>query len=251
MKVYSNLDKVELFVNGKSMGTQNSIKGVSYWNVAFVNGKNSLIARGINENRTCEDAMQIDFEIIPALLSQANEKSFELAVNVGSNCFFIDPVNSTTWLPDQEYKSGSFGYVGGEIFRTSDKRIGHQSEVNQTRNVPLYQTFRYGLTNYKFDVSDGEYEVELHFADLSSKQTKSVYDVNESEEKSKEISQFNIVINGVMMLEDFCPAVQYGSLNAVPKTFVVQAKNLKGITVSFEKEIANTFLNAIKIRRLN
>ena len=53
------------------------------------------------------------------------------------------------------------------------------------------------------------------------------------------------------MLEDFCPAVQYGSLNAVPKTFVVQAKNLKGITVSFEKEIANTFLNAIKIRRLN
>ena len=251
IKVYSNLQKVELFVNGKSIGIQSTNKGVAIWKVAFVNGKNSLIARGVNENITCEDAMQIDFEIIPALLRQANEKTFELAVNVGSNCFFIDPVNNTTWLPDQEYKSGSFGYIGGEIFRTSEKRIGHQSEVNQTPNVPLYQTFRYGLTDYKFDVSDGEYEVELHFADLSSKQTKSVYDVNESEEKSKEISQFNIVINGVMMLEDFCPAVQYGSLNAVPKTFVVQAKNLKGITVSFEKEIANTFLNAIKIRRLN
>ena len=251
IKVYSNLDKVELFVNGKSMGTQNSIKGVSNWNVAFVNDKNSLIARGINENITCEDAMQIDFEIIPTLLSQANEKTFELAVNVGSNCFFIDPINNTTWFPDQEYKSGSFGYVGGEIFRTSDKRIGHQSEVNQTRNVPLYQTFRYGLSDYKFDVSDGEYEVELHFADLSSKQTKTVYDVTESESNSKEISQFNIEINGVRVLDDFCPSVQYDVLTAVPKSFVVQAKNFKGVTVSFEKQIGNTFLNAIKIRRLN
>ena len=251
IKVYSNLEKVELFANGKSLGTQNSVKGVSSWDVAFVNGKNFLSVKGQKDNQICEDAMQIDFEIIPVLLNQVNEKTFELAVNVGSNCFFIDPINNVTWLPDQEYKSGSFGYVGGVIFRTSENRIGHQSEVNQTRNVPLYQTFRYGLTDYKFDVPDGEYEVELHFADMGNKLTKNIYDLTDNAGKSKEISQFNVSINGVKSLEDFCPATQYGALNAIPKTFEVHSKNSKGITVTFEHEVGDTFLNAIKIRRLD
>ena len=251
VKIYSNLDKVELFVNAKSIGIQSVSNGLSVWNVPFVNGKNSLIAKGVNATKNCEDAIQIDFEIIPAILNQVKDKTFELAVNVGSNCFFTDPINNITWLPDQPYKSGSFGYVGGEIFRAGEGKIGHQSEVNQTRNVPLYQTFRYGLSDYRFDVADGEYEVELHFADLGSKASKSVYDVSESEEKGKETSQFNVILNGNKVLEDFCPATQYGALNAAYKTFVVQAKDLKGITVSFEKEKGNTFLNAIKVRRLN
>ena len=251
VKIYSNLEKVELFVNGKSNGIQSINKGVAVWNVAFVNGKNSLIAKGIGENKNCEDAMQIDFEIIPAILNQVKEKTFELAVNIGSNCFFIDPINNITWLPDQPYKIGGFGYVGGEIFRAEEGKIGHQSEVNQTRNVPLYQTFRYGLSDYKFDVADGEYEVELHFADLGGKSSKAIYDVSESDDKSKEASQFNVFLNGNKVLEDFSPANQYGALNAVYKTFVVQTKDLKGITVSFEKEKGNTFINAIKVRRLN
>jgi beta-galactosidase len=251
IKIYSNLDQVELFVNGISNGIQSVNKGVAVWNVAFVNGKNSLIAKGVNANKNSEDAMQIDFEILPAILNQNKDKSFELAVNIGSNCFFIDPINNITWLPDQPYKSGSFGYVGGEIFRAGEGKIGHQSEVNQTRNVPLYQTFRYGLSDYKFDVADGEYEVELHFADLGNKSSKTIYDVGESEEKGKETSQFNVILNGNKVLEDFCPAAQYGPLNAVYKTFVVQAKDLKGIIVSFEKEKGNPFMNAIKVRRLN
>ena len=67
VKIYSNLEKVELFVNGKSIGIQSTIKGVSIWNVPFINGSNSLIAKGINEHKGCEDAMQIDFEIIRVL----------------------------------------------------------------------------------------------------------------------------------------------------------------------------------------
>ena len=251
IKIYSNLDQVELFVNGISNGIQSIHQGVCIWNVAFVNGKNSLIAKGVNANKNSEDAMQIDFEILPAILNQNKDKAFELAVNIGSNCFFIDPINNITWLPDQPYHSGGFGYVGGEIYRAGEGKIGHQSEVYQTRNVPLYQTFRYGLSDYKFDVADGEYEVELHFADLGTKSSKNIYDVGDSEEKGKEASQFNVMLNGNKVLEDFCPAAQYGSLNAVYKTFVVQAKDLKGITVSFEKEKGNTFINAIKVRRLN
>ena len=251
VKIYSNLEKVELFVNGKSLGIQNVEKAFAVWNVPFVNGKNFLLANGVNENNSNQDGMEINFEIIPFLLNQSKNKAFELAVNVGSNCFFIDPVNNITWFPDQEYKIGGFGYVGGEIFRSSETRIGHQTEVNLTRNVPLYQTFRYGLSDYKFDVADGEYEVELHFSDLENKNKKSIYDVNDKEEISKEISEFDVSINRLKVLEDFCPALQYGALNTIVKTFVVNAKDLKGLKISFEKEKGNTLLNAIKIRRLN
>ena len=221
------------------------------WNIPFVNGKNFLFAKGVNENSAYQDGLEINFEILPLLINQIKDKKFELAVNVGSNCFFIDPINNVTWFPDQAYKTGGFGYVGGEVFRTSDTRIGHQSEVNLTRNVPLYQTFRYGLTDYKFDVADGEYEVELHFSDLESKNQKSIYDVNDKEENTKEISAFNVAINEDKLLEGFSPAIQYGGLNAIVKSFVVTSKNAKGLTISFEKDKGNTLLNAIKIRRLN
>jgi beta-galactosidase len=251
LKIYSNLEKVELLQNGKSLGVKNTNNGVAIWNIPFVNGKNFLFAKGVNENNSYQDGMEINFEILPLLINQIKDKKFELAVNVGSNCFFIDPINNVTWFPDQAYKTGGFGYVGGEIFRTSDTRIGHQSEVNLTRNVPLYQTFRYGLTDYKFDVADGEYEVELHFSDLESKIQKSIYDVNDKEENTKEISTFNVAINDDKVLEGFSPVLQYGGLNAVVKSFVVTSKNAKGLTISFEKDKGNTLLNAIKIRRLN
>jgi beta-galactosidase len=251
VKIYSNLNKVELFVNGKSLGIQNVEKGVALWNIPFTNGKNFLFAKGINENDKYQDGVEINFEIIPLVLNKIKDKAFELAVNVGSNCFFIDPINNITWLPDQEYKAGGFGYIGGEIYRSSDTRIGHQSEVSLTRNVPLYQTFRYGLTDYKFDVADGEYEVELHFSDLESKSQKSIYDVNDKEDNSKEMSEYSISINNNKVLEAFSPSLHYGALNAIVKSYVVSAKNLKGLTVSFEKIKGNTMLNAIKIRRLN
>jgi len=60
-----------------------------------------------------------------------------------------------------------------------------------------------------------------------------------------------VLLNGNKVLQDFSPVIQYGALNEVYKTFVVEAKDLKGISVLFEKEKGNTFLNAIRIRRLN
>jgi beta-galactosidase len=137
------------------------------------------------------------------------------------------------------------------VYRSSETRIGHQSEVSLTRNIPLCQTFRYGLTDYKFDVVDGEYEVELHFSDLESKNQKSIYDVNDKEDITKEVSEFNVSINDKKVLDSFSPSLQYGALNAVVKSYVIAAKNLKGLTVSFEQLKGNTLLNAIKVRRLN
>ena len=65
VKIYSNLEKIELFQNGKWLGVQNTNKGVAVWNVPFVNGKNFLFAKGVNEKSGCEDGMEINFEIVP------------------------------------------------------------------------------------------------------------------------------------------------------------------------------------------
>ncbi|MCK5738924.1 T9SS type A sorting domain-containing protein, partial [bacterium] len=61
--------------------------------------------------------------------------------------------------PDQAYESSSWGYLGGSIYANSDP-------ITDTYDDPLYQSERWGLDGYKFDVPNGVYEVTLHFAEL-------------------------------------------------------------------------------------
>jgi hypothetical protein len=51
-------------------------------------------------------------------------------------------------------------------------------------------------------------EVELHFSDLESKTQKSIYDVNDKEDNSKEISEFDVLVNDNKVLESFSPTLQ-------------------------------------------
>lgn len=50
-----------------------------------------------------EDVMNIRYNPLPDLA-----KGEELAINVGSNCYFISSLSHLTWLPDQAYKAGSW-----------------------------------------------------------------------------------------------------------------------------------------------
>lgn len=81
-------------------------------------GSSTLEAKGLDEKFTgdagriegnTEDLMNIHYNPLPDLA-----KGEELAINVGSNCYFISFLSHLTWLPDQAYKSGSWGYIGGE-----------------------------------------------------------------------------------------------------------------------------------------
>ena len=75
--------------------------------------------------------------------------------------------------------------------------------------------------------------------------------MNDKENNTKEVIEFNVSINDKKVLDSFSPSLQYGALNAIVKSYVITAKNLKGLTVSFEQLKGNTLLNAIKVRRLN
>ena len=71
-----------------------------------------------------EQVSDIFVKMQPRHIAAVGSGQLELAVNVGSNCFFTDDKSDLCWLPDQAYTPGSWGYIGGEIFRRSPGRIG-------------------------------------------------------------------------------------------------------------------------------
>ena len=195
IKLYSNLPEVELFVNGESAGKQATDNCHAVFNVVLPVGTSVLTAQGVYGNKPVEDVMTIDFRPLPDL-----SEGDELAINVGSNCFFTSALSNLTWLPDRPYVPGSWGYVSGEARSTT-------SEIVNTVDVPLYQTRREGEFTYKIDAPDGNYEVELLMADVTRPAARlaNLLGKNKSEETAGE-TRFNVVICGRQVETNFSPA---------------------------------------------
>lgn len=238
IKLYSNLPEVELFVNGESAGKQATDNCHAVFNVVLPVGTSVLTAQGVYGNKPVEDVMTIDFRPLPDL-----SEGDELAINVGSNCFFTSALSNLTWLPDRPYVLGSWGYVSGEARRTT-------SEIVNTVDVPLYQTRREGEFTYKIDAPDGNYEVELLMADVTrpAAQLANLLGKNKSEETAGE-TRFNIVICGRQVETNFSPADGGRYRTAFKRRYIVC--NEEGcITIALEAVKGKPFISGIKVRKL-
>lgn len=89
IKIYSNMPEVELFINGQSIGCQKIANCHTVFNVILPEGISVLMAQGIKNGKTVQDAMTIQFKSLPNIA-----EGDELAINVGSNCYFT--LNSAT-----------------------------------------------------------------------------------------------------------------------------------------------------------
>lgn len=238
IKLYSNLQEVELFVNGESVGKQATDNCHAVFNVVLPVGTSVLTAQGVYGNKPVEDVMTIDFRPLPDL-----SEGDELAINVGSNCFFTSALSNLTWLPDRPYVPGSWGYVSGEARSTT-------SEIVNTVDVPLYQTRREGEFTYKIDALDGNYEVELLMADVTrpAAQLANLLGKNKSEETAGE-TRFNIVICGRQVETNFSPADGGRYRTAFKRRYIVC--NEEGcITIALEAVKGKPFISGIKVRKL-
>lgn len=238
IKLYSNLPEVELFVNGESAGKQAIDNCHAVFNVVLPVGTSVLTAQGVYGNKPVEDVMIIDFRPLPDL-----SEGDELAINVGSNCFFTSALSNLTWLPDRPYVPGSWGYVSGEARSTT-------SEIVNTVDVPLYQTRREGEFTYKIDAPDGNYEVELLMADVTrpAAQLANLLGKNKSEETAGE-TRFNIVICGRQVETNFSPADGGRYRTAFKRRYIVC--NEEGcITIALEAVKGKPFISGIKVRKL-
>ena len=97
--------------------------------------------------------------------------AFRAGVNAGGAAY-NDVAEGDPWVVDRAYTAGGYGYVGrgGEF---SSRRA-----IAGTDDDPLYQNLRRGMSEYRFDVPNGVYQVELRFAELSNRRPgQHLYDV--------------------------------------------------------------------------
>jgi len=254
LQVATNAKSVELFINGKSLGTTTPTDHICNWQVPFTTGENKI--RAVDATGGQSDEITIMFNLLPAK-ADAQHPIVNLNILVGGNRYYMDEQLKQLWIPDQPYQKGSWGYVGGEAYKGNNNRISYGTDKNiyNTFNDPIYQTQHVDIKQYKLDMPDGDYELSLLFSELVGGETKEalVYnlDNNHHKEQGTEERIFNVDVNGVSYLKNFNIAAEYGYTTPVNKTIKISVLNGKGITVDFTPVKGKPVLNALQLRRID
>lgn len=249
MPIFTNQKSATLTVNGKNIGTVKSEDGVAMFNVPFINGRNHIVAK----SGKLTDVLNVDFRLIPNNFAKSDVEFTEMNIMLGSHRYFEDRVAQAAWIPEQEYKEGSWGYVGGSVYRCTTwvgSLLGSDADIQGTNNHPVFQTQRTGIEAFKADVPDGQYSVYLYLAELDSESSKEALAYNlgsDAEKKEYKERRFDVSINGTKVSSGLCIAEEIGFNRAAIKKYEVIVKGGKGITVSFGKIVGDPVLNAIRI----
>lgn len=222
--VYTNLDEIELFVNGVPLGKKSGgpTRKIT-WTVKFRLGENSLTARGVRGNYSVTDSAEIRW-IDPAAMT-------DIAVNAGSNAEYIHETGSL-WQPDRVYAPGGWGYVGSGSKESSNLR-----NVFRTDQDAVAQTAREGAFGYRFDVADGEHEIELWFVELkAAKAGERVFDVS---------------INGDKVITGLDIAKEAGPFTLLSRKFRLPARDKGGIKIDLRPVTGQAIISGLRVRRIN
>jgi beta-galactosidase len=253
--VFSNAEEVELFVNNKSLGKKKVEDNYALFDVPFVGGENLLEAVAVTGDNKLRDMLRIQFQLVGSQLKDEAVPFTELNVMLGSPRYFEDRAANVAWIPEQEYKPGSWGFVGGTSYRRKTgfgSMLGSDIDILGTDMNPIFQTQRVGIKSFKADVPNGEYSVYLYWAELESDKEREalVYNLGaDSEQTFAGNRSFGISIDGTTVSDDFNVARDYGYARAVIKKFVITVKDGKGVSVDFHKKEGEPILNAIRIYR--
>ncbi len=243
VKVYTNLSEVELFIDGRSLGKQPVQNYNAVFQVPFTRSSQPLLtAKGMRDGQPVEDAVRLHVTLVPARLTGETLEGLELAVNVGSHCFFTSDVSNLTWVPDQPYAPGSWGYIGGKATQTN-------TQIQGTPDNPLFQTLQADLEGYRFDVPQGLYEVELLFADVFRTTQATAYLLGSDKGQEASSNTFTITANGRVLEPDFAPGSENGHFRAIRRKYLVQVEG-DSLELRFQASAGRTFLNGIKLRKL-
>ncbi|WP_298878654.1 glycoside hydrolase family 2 TIM barrel-domain containing protein [uncultured Polaribacter sp.] len=237
--IVGNAKDVELIINGTSLGKKEFDFSTATFGVPLKQGDNLIEVISVKEGKTIKDFATISFNLQPKNLKSKTNSFKEIAINVGSYCYFIEEHNvDYLWMPDQTYKKGSFGFVGGDYLRFKSKRrnnIGSNVSVKGTENDPIYQTQIIGLNQYKLDVPKGTYELTLLLAEL----------------KTRNENIMDIAVNNKTIWSNINLKKQYGADRGVAKRFLVSVDDEKGITLDFKAIKGKTRLSGVKLRKIN
>ncbi|RNL55841.1 glycoside hydrolase family 2 TIM barrel-domain containing protein [Pedobacter jejuensis] len=250
IQVATNLKLAELYLNGKSLGVKEAVDHIIEWKVPFADGINQIRVVSGDES----DQADIHFQLQPfQFRGQVPFK--DMNILLGAKRYYIDNQTHEIWMPDQIYKKGSWGYVGGEPFKGTNNRISYGSDKNilGTENDPVYQTQQVGIKQFKFDVPDGEYDISLHFAELVGGETKEALAYNlDNNHKTEAVENrvFSVSINETPFMENINLAKDFGYTRAVQKKTRITVTSGKGITIDFNAIEGKPILNAIQLKKV-
>ncbi len=232
IKIYTNLNEVEVLLNNISLGKFKPQNFTINFSCVLQDGKNLLTAKGTNNQNEIIDEANIIYDDRTSLFNTKNSNHLNssgktIAVNCGSNTNFIDE-SGLVWEADKRYEKGSWGFEAG-----NEKDTHHR--INFTDDDPLFQSANDSVSFYQFDVIDGLYEVKLKICEIQEKNT---------------IRKFSIKINDQVLLEDLNLESEYGIYNPAQLSSQILVKGNNGIKINFEKISGNTLINGILIRRI-
>jgi beta-galactosidase len=231
VKVYSNLEQVELLINDVSLGVKAPGAGRTVtWDVPFKNGVNKLTAKSRDPRHSqVRDDVEVQFSLIPFPLASGAPTFSRLAVNAGGIVQYIDP-NQLVWAEDQDYQTGGWGAVGGTSGWISN------AWINKSPEDPLYQTYRSGMSAYRFDVPPGNYEVFLRFAEPSA--------------NAAGARVFNVRLNDTPLVTSLDLFATAGRTTAHDVRGSVSVAPGGSLTAYFDKLVGDPVVSGIEVRRL-
>lgn len=246
--VFTNADKIEVWLNSEKLKTYQVKDYHIRLELPFQNGDNELVVKsddGLSKNA------RFDVKIQPSDVRTVLPKNIDLQMNLGAHFYFTDDQSGEIWLPEQPYKKGSIGYLGGATLMTKKgSRVGSNAKIFGTINDPLYQTHRENIEAFKADVPNGWYEVELHFAEIYSKKERKqlANDLGADVEDVREFVKraFGVSINGTEIVK----VENLKDYQATLFKFRVKATENNGLEFNFETMQGRTMLSAISIRGL-
>jgi len=257
IQVFTNQININLKLNGIEIGSAISVDGVATFKVPYQNGLNSLVVYATTEDKEITDQVVIQFDMLSQNLKSTTLPFKKLNISMGDQRFFFDEQNHELWLPEQEYKNNSWGYVGGQVYKmskTGRQSYGSDKNILNTDLDPVYETQRIGIQQFRFDVPDGDYELTLHFAELLSniKKEELPYNLNSitANDDFKE-RVFNVRINNKLALSKFSNKEELEPEISIQSKFSILVKNNKGIIINFEQIKAETILNGIQLIKIN
>ncbi len=258
LPIFSNADSVELLLDAVSLGARKPVDRMVIWPVSLSRGSHTVKARAFHNGKLSGmDESMLDCEVLPYDLKRDKEWQ-ELRINVGDNREYTDSLGNR-WFPDQPYERGSWGYVKGEKYRlknTGRENLGTDVNIRGTGDDPLFQTQLQGLESYRFDLPNGDYEIELFFAELDGPNDKEnlLYDLEQREKKQdqKGIDRvFDIRIGDRALATDVNVRREVGAFRVLRRKFPLKVNGEGNLAISFIRKKGEPMLNAIRLKKIN
>lgn len=252
LQVASNLDSLTLHLEDGQLVTVKVKNGIAQWKLPFKEGVNAIRVTGMSGGKEYSDAKDAVTSLLPHCLKDSLLQFRQMNVVLGASRYYVDSAGNW-WQPDKPYEKGEWGYVGGSSYKIKNNNrlpYGTDKNIIGTVDDPIYQTQQTGIRQYKLDVPSGEYEVDLHFAELTGGGKIAVPPYNLTDTSRDEVKHrriFNVLINGERLLYNFNIAEEYGVVTPVVKKTIVKVNDEEGITIDFEAVEGEPVLNALQV----